>query len=329
MTERAKQIRFAIPSKGRMQSSVMEFFDKCGLTIKRNSRDYLASLKGFSDVQVVLQRQKDIVRGVDQGLLTFGIVGYDLSQEIPPNQNNIVIMHEGLGFGKCSLEVAVPEDWQVGSLDDLKAKQETFGTYHVATGFPQLTQQFFEEQEIDYQFVEGAGTLEVSPALGNSDIIVDLVSTGRTLAANRLKQIDGGLIIKSQGVVIANRDALRDETTLRTARRLLEYIEATLRADHYMSVHANMRGEDAEAKVHELFGRKGLEGLNGPTVSKVVNKEQGDWFAIHIIVDKSVLMEAIESLREVGGSGVVVTPTKYIFEEEIDAYQRLLNKLDP
>ena len=313
-----------------MQSSVEDFFEKCGLTIRRESRNYLASLKGFPEVQVVLQRQKDIVRGVAQGLLTFGIVGYDLSQEIPAveNEDNIVIVHGELGFGKCRLEIAVPEDWEVDTLEDLIQKQEVHGKFRIATGFPKMSSRFLDKHGIQYEFVEGAGTLEVSPALGNSDFIIDLVSTGRTLAANRLRTIDGGEILQSQGVMIANRAALDNDNVLKTARRLLEYIEATLRADHYLSVHANMRGTDAEKKVRQLFDKKGLEGLNGPTVSKVVNKDQNDWFAIHIIVAKDDLMEAIESLRNVGGSGVVVTPTNYIFEEELDAYQLLLSKLE-
>ncbi|MHA2501700.1 MAG: ATP phosphoribosyltransferase [Candidatus Kariarchaeaceae archaeon] len=318
-------IRFGIPSKGRMHDAVVEFLDHCGLRIRRKSRNYLAALDGFPNVQIVLQRQNDIVAGVEQGLLTFGIVGYDLSQEIPHDPSNLVLIHEGLGFGRCSLEIAVPEDMRVDSLDDLKSFD---GVMRVATGFPNITSKFFSEHGISYTIVEGAGTLEVSPALGNADIIVDLVSTGSTLAANRLRTIQRGNILDSEGVIIGNRKALDNPEVLKIAKRLLEYIEATLRADRYFSIHANMRGSNAEEKVNLLFNKPGLEGLNGPTVSRIINKDEEKWFAIHVVVSKENLMDSIESLRDVGGSGVVVTPTKYIFEEELEAYQALLQRLD-
>lgn len=317
-------IRLAIPSKGRMQSQVEDFFEKCGLVIERKSRNYLATISGFPNIQIVYQRQQDIVTGVNNGLLDFGIAGYDLTQEIPEPDNDIIIMHEGLGFGKCQLEVAIPETWEENSISDL-AKYDR--SLLVATKFPRLTKTFLDRYGIDHEFVEGAGTLEVSPALGNSDIIVDLVSTGATLAANRLKRIDDGVILESEGVFIGNRNSLNDEETLHTARRLLEYVEATLRAENFVSVHANMRGNDAEAKIEKLMDKRGLEGLEGPTVSKVISKHEGDWFAIHIIVAKADLMEAIESLREVGGAGIVVTPCKYIFEEKIDSFLALQQKL--
>jgi ATP phosphoribosyltransferase len=326
MTFKLEKIRIGIPSKGRMLDETLLFFERCGLNIKRVNRRYLASLAEFPDLQIIFQRQEDIVKEVESGLLSFGIAGADLISELAINNpKEIIPIHKTLGFGKCKLEVAIPEYWNINSIQELSAMKKKF---KVASKFPNLTTKFLKANNIEFDLVDAAGTLEISPALGNSDIIVDLVSTGATLADNRLKRIEGGEILSSQAVFVGNRSRLKDPRTLEIAKTLLEFFEATLRSEKFVSVHANMRG-NPDDKIQEIFALENLSGLQGPTVSKVYSKQHSEngWFAVHFIADKSKLTSVISALRNVGGSGVVVVPTLYIFEEEPKEYVELLEAL--
>jgi ATP phosphoribosyltransferase len=278
-------------------------------------------------VQIVFQRQEDIIHGVEKGSLSFGIVGFDLLTELSmTNPDKIVVVHEDLEFGNCTLEVSIPEEWSEESMSDLKQRK---GLLRVASKFPLLTKQFFKRYDLDFELVEAAGTLEVAPALGYSDIIVELVSSGQTMKDNRLKRLQDGIVLQSQGCFIANRKDLKEnQIILDFARTFLEYFEATIRAKKFVSVFINMRGDDPKLIAEKMFAKKNLEGLQGPTISRVISSEGGNWFAVHIIVAKKKLTETIRALRELGGSGVVVSPTLFIFEEEPERYKELLNILE-
>ena len=89
-----------------------------------------------------------------------------------------------------------------------------------------------------------------------------------------------------------------------------------------------MRGNDPEDVAQKMFTNESLKGLQGPTISPVISSKGGSWFAIHIIVEKKKLTETIRALRDIGGSGVVVSPTLFIFEEEPKRYKDLVKNLE-
>jgi len=303
-----------------MEQQTLDFLSNCGLEIKRNGREYLATMANFPEIQVVFQRQEDIVKGVANGMLSLGITGYDLTQEIPLNDEEILILHQKLGFGNCNLEVVIPENWNIYEISEL-----VNGTkFRVASKFPRLTARFFEKEKISYTLVDGAGTLEVSPALGNADLIVDLVSTGRTLEDNRLKRIRNGTILTSQACFFVNGQAILNEEIFKIARQLLEYFEATIRADQYVNIFANLRGDPAIVLKSDKM-TDGLEGLQGATISPIFRDDP--WFAMHIVVEKTKLPRIIRAIRQIGGSGIVVTQLRYIFEEEPPQCKTLLQEV--
>lgn len=311
-----------------METETNEFLAECGVKIVRKNRNYIAEVKDMSQVQIVFQRQEDIVQGVQQGSFAFGIAGFDLVSEVRAqiDSNDVLVIQNGLGFGKCTLEVAVPETWDLSMVEELKGMDSS--PLRVASKFPNLTSSFLGDQNLNFSLVKSAGTLEAAPALGYADIIVDLVSSGQTLRDNRLKILAGGRILESEAVLVANRSALKEPATLAVAKRILELIEGTLRAKKFVSVFVNMRGSSDQEVAQKLFQSKGLEGLQGPTISKVFSRDtKNGWYAVHIIVERVRLNEAITALREVGGSGVVVSPTLYIFEEEPESYKTLLEKI--
>ncbi len=323
ISEKNKKIRFGLPSKGRMYNKTIDLFKKCGLNIEKENRSYLASIEEIPEIEIVFQRQEDIIQGVKTGILSFGICGFDIINEFADIQREIIVIHDALGYGKCSLEVAIPKDWSANSITEMVNGK----AYRVASKFPKLSSEFFDKFNIIVEFVKGAGTLEVSPALGLSDFIIDLVSTGQTLEDNNLKRIKNGKILSSEATFFSNPEALEDQKIMEIAKLLLELFEATFRAENYLSINVNMRGQPDQI-MPRLFTKKGLKGLDGPTISSVYNQNKQDMFAIHIIVSKLNLINVISNLRELGGSGIIVSKVDLIFENEPERYIQLLQSVN-
>lgn len=328
-----RPIRLSLPSKGRLSEDAIAFLKECGFSIyKPNPRQYEASLPALPGVSVLFQRPADIVLSVRNGSVDFGITGLDMLAEHGGPNGAILPIHTALGFGSCTLNVIVPEAWTtVSMMADLTQIQAEMGRpLRVATKFPNAAAPFFAQHGLaDVTFIEAEGTLEIAPTIGYADLITDLVSSGQTLRDNRLKLLTDGQILASQACLIANRAALQENpAALAIARQLLELIEAYLRAQNNVSIFANMRGESPAAIATRIFAQKTIGGLNGPTISNIIRKDaEPNWYALHIVVHRDELFAAINELRAIGGSGVVVAPVTYIFEEEPPRYKAMLDAL--
>ncbi|MDX1686553.1 MAG: ATP phosphoribosyltransferase [Candidatus Promineifilaceae bacterium] len=343
-----KDIRLALPSKGRLAQDAVAFLEAAGLKVYRpNPRQYEATIPTLPELTVMFQRPGDIAVSVRQGSVDFGITGLDVFSEKAqawvetPASNGetgdqaVLILHDALDFSHCRLSLAVPEAWKaVQTITDLAEISRHKGV-RIATKFPALTGRFLDEEGVrSYELVEVEGTLEIAPAIGYADLIADLVSTGTTLRDNHLREVEGGVILHSQAILIANRHALQERPeVLAIARELIEYIEAHLRAEACHLVFANMRGDSPEEIAARMFNRPALSGLQGPTISPVFpnnghEDEATGWYAVNIVVRKDRLAESIAALRAVGGSGVVVAPVTYIFEEEPARYRSMLAALE-
>ena len=326
------QIRLALPSKGRMEAETLDFLAGCGLQVdKRNPRQYTATLPALPGVLVLFQRARDIPISVAAGDVDLGITGYDaLAETADPDSDAIVAIHEALGYGECALVVAVPDDWDdVRTARDL-ARRATQVRLRVATKYPQLVGRFLSEVGAEsVRVVSADGALESAPTVGYADFIADITSTGTTLRENRLRPLDDGVIVTSQATLVGNRAALKArDDVLQVARQMLEYIEAHQRARGQHMIFANMRGESAEDVGRRVFSQPDLGGLQGPTVASMITRQgAGNWWAINLVTSAEKLYAAIQQIRAIGGSGVVVTPVTYIFEELPARYQRLLAAL--
>ncbi|MDM8529292.1 ATP phosphoribosyltransferase [Anaerolineales bacterium HSG24] len=328
-------IRLALPSKGRVEAETRHFLSDCGFTINRvNPRQFIANIPEIPHLEVWFQRSADIVRKVRDGDVDFGIVGYDNVVEYQHDTNSIVIIHEKLGYGHCYLAVAVPEDWtDINSLDDLinlAAIQSKTRPIRVVSKFQKQATLFLSTHNITHRLLYADGALEAGPQMGTADFIIDLVSSGVTLRENRLKEIEGGRILDSQMVLIGNRFTMtKRPEVLEVARTMLERFEAHIRATEHHSVVANMRGDSPEDVAQKLFSQPDLIGLQGPTISPVYLRKPTDtnWYAISIVVRKDNLDASIRQLRAVGGSGVLVLPMTYIFDEEPPRWRKLLDNL--
>lgn len=321
-------IRLSLPSKGRLNQGALEFLDACGLRVqKTNPRQYAAHISTLPGLTVLFQRPGDIVVSVRDGSVDLGITGLDMVAERQGDNGAVLTLHDALNFGHCRLALAVPEEWEhVQSVQDLAALPEPL---RVATKFPRLTGEFLERHGLRFALIHAEGTLEAAPAIGYADLIADLVSSGQTLRDNRLRPLEDGLILRSQAALIANRAALRQRPgALDAARQLIEFIEAHLRAEDHLTVVANMRGSSPQAIAQRMFAQKFLGGLQGPTISPVVTPDGApNWHAVHIVVRRDRLFQTVAELRAIGGSGVIVTPVTYIFEQEPARYRAMMEAL--
>lgn len=331
-------IRLSLPSKGRLAQAAMDFLAACGLEVdKPNPRQYAARIPALPGLTVLFQRAGDIVVSVRDGSVDFGITGMDVVAERqgPRSENGgaVLVLHDALNFGHCRLCLAGPEEWDtVHTMAALAAHARALPrSLRVATKFPRLTGDFLDRHAVtSYTLINVEGTLEVAPAIGYADLIADLVSSGQTLRDNRLRPLDDGTIIHSQAGLIANRAALKSRpAVLAVARTLLEFIEAHLRAVDHLAVFANMRGASPKTIAQQMFAQEILSGLQGPTISPVMVRDGNpNWYAVHIVVRREWLFQAVAELRAIGGSGVVVTPVVYIFEEEPARYRAMMEALD-
>src|SRR5215217_2258398 len=270
-------LRVAIPSKGSLYEGTLAFFESCGLKISRpNPRRYTAGIRALPGVEVLLHRAPDIIEKVAAGEIDIGVSGLDLVEELRGERDDLLVLFDDLGFGRCELIVAVPEAWiDVSSwhdLADLAVELHNEGrSLRIATKFPALTRRFCYANGITFfRLVESQGATEAAPGLGYADMVADITETGTTLRDNQLK-IVGGPILRSQACLIGSRRSLRaNPARLAAVQAILELVEARLRARAYVQVIANLPGESVEEVGRRVVVQPDLAGLQGPTVAPVV-----------------------------------------------------------
>lgn len=333
------EIRLGLPSKGRMAADTLDLLKDCQLSVKHvNPRQYVAQIPQLSDLEVWFQRPKDIVRKLLSGDLDLGIAGFDTVSEYGQGNEDLIIVHDALDYGDCHLSLAIPKYGifeNINSLKDLAQMPQWTEEkpLRVATGFTYLGPKFMKENGLNHvSFSTADGALEAAPAMGIADAILDLVSSGITLKENNLKEIEGGVVLRSQAVLVASkRSLIQRKSALDTTHEILERLEAHLRAEGQFTVTANMRGSSAEEVAERVLSQPSLSGLQGPTISPVFGKRDGqissDYYAIVICVPKKALYKSVQQLRAIGGSGVLVSPLTYIFDEETPRWRELLSAL--
>lgn len=333
------EIRLGLPSKGRMASDTLDLLKDCQLSVRQvNPRQYVAEIPQLPNMEVWFQRPKDIVRKLLSGDLDLGIVGLDTVSEYGQESEDLIIVHDALDYGDCRLSIAIPK---YGIFENVNSMKELAEMPHwtaekplrVATGFTNLGPKFMKANGLKHVvFSTADGALEAAPAMGIADAILDLVSSGTTLRENNLKEIEGGTVLESQAVLVATKKSLTQrEGVLDAMHEILERLEAHLRATGQFTVVANMRGNSAEEVAERILSQSSLSGLQGPTISPVFCKRDGkitvDYYAIVICVPKKALYKSVQQLRAIGGSGVLVSPLTYIFDEETPRWRALLSKL--
>jgi ATP phosphoribosyltransferase len=317
----------AVPSKGRLQQNAEAFFARAGLQLvkPRGARDYRGAIAGVDGVEIAYLSAAEITQQLGQGMVHLGITGEDLVREMIPRSAQRIVMVTGLGFGFANVVVAVPQAWiDVRNMADLDDVATAFRLKHerkmrLATKYANLTRGFFAEHGVvDYRIVESTGATEGAPAAGTAEMIVDITTTGATLAANGLKVVDDGIILRSQANLVAARAAAWGAAQRETARLILDRIAAQKRASSFCEVRTRFAGlnETMLAAAKEKFGVASPFG--GPTSSGMLT--------LHCPPEN---VHALASfLRDNGAEAVSVGALDYVYTRDNALYAKLAAELD-
>lgn len=279
-----KNLKIAVQKSGRLTDETLDFLRRSGLDFTSYKQKLFSKCRNFP-LEILYVRDDDIPNYVASGTVDLGIVGQNIIYEEKPDVKTIC----NLNFGYCSLFAAVPKDSKYKNIKDLDRKR-------VATSYPVSAKNFFKKNKIDVEIVTISGSLEITPALGVADAIVDLVSTGSTLALNDLKILEK--VYESEAVLIANKKSF-DNGKGRLLDMLLVRFRAVLNAKDYKYIMMNIK-KDKLNKVKSL-----VPGLKSPTISTLAD---GEYISVQTVIKEEFFWETIEKLKIYGASGIIVLP---------------------
>jgi ATP phosphoribosyltransferase len=318
----------AVPSKGRLQESAAAFFARAGLELVqgRGARDYRGAISGLPGVEVVYLSAAEIVGQLAAGAAHFGVTGEDLVREKVPDAEARLELLAPLGFGCANVVVAAPRAWiDVRSMADLEDVAAAYRArrgerMRVATKYVNLTRRFFAEHGVsDYRIVESLGATEGAPAAGAAEVIVDITTTGATLAANALKPLDDGVILRSQATLVASLAAPWGPQTRKSARAILDRIAASEKARRSREVRARLP-HPAQAIVEAARERFGAVSALG--------EEEADphgFVALHCA--RETVADLAGWLLSRGAERVSVTALEQAFDARNPLYEALEKRI--
>lgn len=287
------RIRVAIQKSGRLSDKSLALLQSCGLSFAR-SKDKLFWYGQDFPVDLLLVRDDDIPRLLLDGVCELGIVGENIAEEVMLERDGGADMKQlrKLRFGGCRLSLAVPEDSAVNSAADLDGAR-------IATSYPSLTQHLLKQKGISATIIELAGSVEIAPGLGTAEAISDLVSTGTTLRANHLRELE--VIYQSTAALYQGAAVLSDEKQA-LLKRLLLRLDGVLHAaeSKYVMLHAP---RDAVEKITAL-----LPGSEQPTLLSLEGNT--DRVALHAVCRETLFWDHLEALKEAGASAILVMPVE-------------------
>ena len=286
------RLRIAVQKSGRLSDKSLDILKSCGLSFAR-SKDKLFWYGRDFPVDVLLVRDDDIPRMLLDGVCELGIVGENIASEVMLERNSERDLEclRKLGFGRCRLSIAIPEDLKITSMSELQGKR-------IATSYPALTRHLLEKLHVRTEIVELSGSVEIAPGLGTADAISDLVSTGTTLRANHLRELD--VLFESEAALYGRVNGI-SEAKQQLLTRLLARLGGVMQAreSKYVMLHAP---REALGKITQL-----LPGVEHPSVMPL---EGSDRIAIHAVCGEAVFWEHLEALKAVGASAILVLPVE-------------------
>ncbi|MCU4925981.1 ATP phosphoribosyltransferase [Halobacteria archaeon AArc-dxtr1] len=284
-------MRIAVPNKGRLHEPTIDLLERAGLHIENGADRKLYAETVDPDVTVLFARAADIPEYVSDGAADIGITGLDQVREAETEPVEELL---DLQFGRCRLVLAAPEDSEIEAAADLAGKT-------VATEFPNVTRDFFDERGIEPDIVEVTGATELTPHVEMADAIVDITSTGTTLKMNRLAIVEE--VLQSSVHLVARAD-VADEPKVQEIRTALSSV---LAADGKRYLMMNVPEDRLEAV------RDVIPGLGGPTIMDIANGG-GQKVAVHAVVDERDVFETITAVKNAGASDILVTEIERLVE---------------
>lgn len=280
-----KTLKIAIQKSGRLNEKSVELLKNCGLSFENYKSSLISNVSNFP-LEILFLRDDDIPEYVQDGIADLGIVGENVISETGVD----VSFLQMLGFGKCTLKLAVQTHSTIEKIGDLNGKS-------IATSYPVILKKYLDEQSIKADIRTISGSVEIAPGLGLSDAIFDIVSTGGTLKSNGLKPF--AEVMKSEAVLIGRKGIENEDLIV----ELIQRIQSVLRAKETKYVVLNAEAKNLD-KILAL-----LPGVKSPTVVPLA--EQG-WVAIHTVIPERDFWEKISLLKNAGAQGIVVMPIEKI-----------------
>jgi ATP phosphoribosyltransferase len=296
MDSSEQRIKIAVQKTGRLTEHSQDLLERCGLKLTK-SKDRLFCHGENMPIDLLLVRDDDIPGLVSEGICDMGIVGLNVVEEkrleLEANDRKALFMQVAeLDFGHCRLSLAAPDGANYLGLESLKNKK-------IATSYVRLLSDFLRKNSIQAETVYFSGAVEIAPRLGIADFVCDLVSTGSTLEANGLREVE--VLLDSEAIVIQTRAAVSDEKQ-EWISRLLQRLDGVLqvRGSKYIMLHA------PRAALDEI--RSLLPGSEAPTVIPLEGTP--DKVAIHAVCREAVFWETLENLKAAGASSLLVLPVE-------------------
>lgn len=280
-----KSLKIAIQKSGRLNENSVALLKNCGLSFENYKSSLITTVSNFP-IEILFLRDDDIPEYVQDGIADLGIVGENVIEETEVKVNYL----QRLGFGKCSLKLAVPKGGPIKELQDLQNKS-------IATSNPVILSKFLAKNGIKADIRTISGSVEISPGLGLSDAICDLVSTGGTLRSNGLEPFAD--VLASEAILIG-RNGLDGNSIL---SELVQRIQSVLRAKETKYVVLNVEKKNLD-KIIAL-----LPGVKSPTIVPLA--EEG-WVAVHTVIPETDFWDKINGLKAAGAQGIVVMPIEKI-----------------
>lgn len=277
------RLRLAVPNKGRLAEPAVALLHEAGYRFEADDRRLFAPCENFP-LDLLFVRAEDIPEYTADGVVDLGITGSNLVEE----RARTVAGGMALGFGHCLLQVAVPDERPLTVVSDLQGRA-------VATSHPRTTARFFADRKVPVELIEISGAVEITPLLGVADAIVDLVSTGSTLAVNGLRAID--TILASEAQLIRHPE-LSPEKAQR-ARQLETMLASVIAARRRKYLMMN-----APADALDLI-KKVIPGMQSPTVMPLADPGM---IAVHAVVDADKVWALLGPLKAVGATSILVMP---------------------
>ncbi|MES2266308.1 MAG: ATP phosphoribosyltransferase [Bacteroidota bacterium] len=280
-----KTLKIAIQKSGRLNEKSVELLKNCGLNFENYKSSLISPVSNFP-LEILFLRDDDIPEYVQDGIADLGIVGENVIQETEVEVSYL----QKLGFGKCSLKIAVPNNNTITALEQLNGKA-------IATTYPVILGKYLQEKGISSDIRTISGSVEISPGLGLSDAICDLVSTGGTLKSNGL--VPFADVMSSEAVLIGQKGSENDDLV----QELIQRVQSVLRAKETKYVVLNVERKNLDAVIALL------PGVKSPSV---VPLAEVDWVAVHTVIPERDFWDRISQLKQAGAQGIVVMPIEKI-----------------
>jgi len=291
------RLKIAIQKNGRLSEKSFALLEKAGISLQKSKDQLLCRAHNFP-LDIFLVRDDDIPAFLEKEVCQLGILGQNTlleTQALDPQQFGGLDQVLPLGFGRCRLSIAVPNDMPYKGVADL-------ADLTIATSYRGLLLAFLSGHGIDAQIVTMEGAVEVAPRTHLADAICDLVSTGNTLISNGLREED--IILESQAVIIRNNEMDADSAAL--CDKLLARVAAVLRAENSRYIMLN----SPTAALEEI--KSILPGSQSPTVMPLQGRD--DMVAVHAVCEEEVFWSTMEDLKSRGASSILVVPIEKMLD---------------